>query len=139
MTRNIKYQTKVHFRCGRNGRKHLEAGDAPLPSQSGRVPRISRLMALAIRFDGLIREGAVADQAELARLGHVTRARVTQIMNLLHLAPDIQESLLFLPRVERGRDPIQERQLRPIAAIADWRKQRRMWREIQAEAVAEKH
>ncbi len=45
----------------------------------------------------LIREGVVTDYAELARLGHVTRARVTQIMNLLHLAPDIQETLLFLP------------------------------------------
>ena len=88
-------------------------------------------MALAIRFDGLIRDGVVADQAELARLGHVTRARLTQIMNLLHLAPDIQEELLFLPRVERGRDPIQERQLRPIAAVPDWRKQRGMWKEAE--------
>ena len=131
MTKSIKYQTKVYFRCGRNGRKHLETGHAPtVPVQSGRVPRIARLMALAIRFDGLIRDGVVTDQAELARLGHVTRARVTQIMNLLHLAPDIQEAILFLPRVERGRDPIQERQLRPIVAVPDWRKQRRMWRKL---------
>ena len=128
MSQGIKYQTKVHFRCGANGRKHLESGDAPIVSvEPGRVPRISRLMALAIRFDGLIRDGVVTDQAELARLGHVTRARLTQIMNLLHLAPDIQEAILFLPRVERGRDPIKERQLRPIAAVVDWRKQRRMW------------
>jgi len=76
----------------------------------------------------LIRNGLVADQAELARLGYVTRARVTQIMNLLNLAPDIQEAVLFLPRTENGRDPISERDLRPIAAKADWRKQRRMWR-----------
>jgi len=75
MSQGIKFQTKVHFRCGRNGRKHLEAGDAPVASvEPGRVPRISRLMALAIRFDGLIRDGVVTDQAELARLGHVTRA-----------------------------------------------------------------
>jgi hypothetical protein len=87
-------------------------------------------MALAIRFDGLIRDGVVTDQAELARLGHVTRARLTQIMNLLHLAPDIQETLLFLPRVERGTDPVQERQLRPIAAVPDWQKQRRMWKQL---------
>jgi len=60
----------------------------------------------------------------------VTRARVTQIMNLMHLAPDIQESVLFLPRVEQGRDQITERDLRPIAAIVDWRKQRRTWREL---------
>ena len=44
---------------------------------------------------------------------------VTQIMNLLHLAPDIQEELLFLPLIERGRDTLLERQLRPIAAVPD--------------------
>lgn len=131
MTQGIKFQTKVHFRCGRNGRKHLRTGEAPTGEvPPGRVPRVSRLMALAIRFDQLIRERVVADQADLARLGHVTRARVTQIMNLLCLAPDIQEELLFLPRVERGRDPIQERQLRPIATVPDWRKQRQMWSQL---------
>lgn len=129
MTTSIKYQTKVHFRCGQNGRKHLETGDTPASPVANRVPRVSRLMALAIRFDGLIRDGVVTDQAELARLGHVTRARLTQIMNLLCLAPDIQEALLFLPRVERGRDPIKERQLRPIAAVPDWRRQRGMWQD----------
>jgi len=128
LNQSITYQTKVHFRSGHKGRRRLEAGDTPDASNAGRVPRISRLVALAIRFDGLIREGVVADQAELARLGHVTRARVTQIMNLLCLAPDIQEELLFLPRVHRGKDPIQERQLRPIAAVPDWQKQRQMWR-----------
>lgn len=131
MTIGIKYQTKTRFRCGANGRKYLETGKATLtPVESGRVPLVSRLMALAIRFDGLIRDGTVADQAELARLGHVTRARLTQIMNLLHLAPDIQEALLFLPRVERGPDQVHERQIRPIVAVSDWRKQRRMWNSI---------
>ena len=84
-------------------------------------------MALAIRLDGLVHSGVVTDYAELARLGHVTRARITQIMNLLLLAPDIQEAILFLPRVERGRDPIHLRQLQPIALVPDWRKQRRFW------------
>jgi hypothetical protein len=84
-------------------------------------------MALAIRFDGLLRDGVVASQSELATVGHVTRARLTQIMNLLNLAPDIQEAILHLPRVESGRDPVTERDLRPIAAVADWGKQRRMW------------
>jgi hypothetical protein len=129
VTKGITFQTKVHFRAGRNGRKHLETGETPTPAvEPGRVPRVSRMMALAIRFDGLIREGVVADQAELARLGYVTRARITQIMNLLQLAPDIQEAVLFLPRIERGNEPIQERQLRPTAAVPDWRKQRRMWK-----------
>lgn len=63
-------------------------------------------MALAIRRDQLIFDGEVTDQAELARLGHVTRARLTQIMNLLCLAPDLQEQILFLPVTERGRDAV---------------------------------
>ena len=51
-------------------------------------------------------------------------------MSLLHLAPDIQEAILFLPRVESGKDPITERDIRPIAAIPDWKKQRREWRDL---------
>ena len=49
---------------------------------SGRIPRVSKLMALAIRFEHLLATGAVTDQAQLADVGHVSRARVTQIMNL---------------------------------------------------------
>jgi len=132
----LTFTTKVHFRIGRSGRKRLESGDKPASVVPGRLPRISRLMALAIRFDGLISQGAVSDQAELARLGQVTRARMTQIMNLLHLAPDIQEELLFLPRIERGDSLIHERQLRPIAAVTDWRKQWRMWSDLMRSASA---
>jgi hypothetical protein len=87
-------------------------------------------MALAIRFERLLRDGVVASYTELAALGHVTRPRVSQIMNLLQLAPDIQEEILFLPRTVRGRDPLQLRQLQPIAAVLDWRKQRQLWREL---------
>jgi hypothetical protein len=83
-------------------------------------------MALAIRFETLVRDGVVADYAELARLGHVTRARMSQVMNLLNLAPDIQEAILFLPPVERGKDPVTERDLRAIVAVPCWRKQRRL-------------
>jgi hypothetical protein len=85
-------------------------------------------MALAIRFDQLIQSGEVRDQSELARLAHVTQPRMTQIMNLLHLAPDIQEAILFLPRTTTGRDPVTERDLRVIVSVVDWGKQRRMWR-----------
>ncbi len=61
------------------------------------------------------------------RLGHVSRARVTQIMNLNLLAPDLQEDILFLPRVESGRDPVRGHAVRPIAATAGWAKQRPAW------------
>ena len=128
----ITIERKVHFQQGRRTRKELREGEATPLAPAGRVARVSRLMALAIRLDQLIRDGVVADQAELARLGHVTRARLTQIMNLLCLAPDLQEQILFLPATERGRDAITEKQLRPIASIPDWRKQRRMWLRLTA-------
>lgn len=129
---NLTFQCKVHFTHARRGRKQMAVGEAPVPTPVplGRVPRIARLMALAIRFEGLLAGGEVNDYADLARLGHVTRARVTQIMNLLNLAPDIQEELLFLPPVEAGRDTIKEWQVRPIAAEPDWRKQRKGWRTL---------
>ena len=129
---------KVHFTNTNKGRRQIKLGTRPVHNTppSGRVPRISRLMALAIKFDGLLRSRAVRDQGELAALGHVSRPRVTQIMNLLHLAPDIQEELLFLPRVASGRDPIGDHDLRPIAAEVEWRKQRRMWKAVRTRTPA---
>jgi hypothetical protein len=88
---------------------------------------VARLLALAHRFEGLIRQGAVRGYAELAQLGHVTRARVSQVVSLLYLAPDIQEAVLFLPCTVRGRDPIPLWRVLPIAATPEWNKQRRMW------------
>lgn len=128
-TADPRIEFKVHFQMSRRGKKRVVVGERPAGAvlPPGNLPRVTRLMALAIRFDGLIRDGEVTDLAEIARLGQVTRARVTQIMNLLHLAPDIQEAILHLPRVESGRDPLTERDLRPIAALSDWRKQRRLW------------
>ena len=136
MTRGLTITSAVHFRHGRGRRKVLERGEAPArTAEPGNIPRVSRLMALALRLERLLKDGEVADYADLARLGHVTRARVTQIMNLLNLAPDIQEELLFLPRTVKGHDPIRERHLRPMAAVLDWRKQRRMWTRVYAVAT----
>lgn len=98
--------------------------------EPGRVPRVARLMALAIRLDALIAKAEIRNYAELARLGHVTRARMTQIMNLVNLAADIQEQILFLPRVKSGRDPILLAHLQTIASRPDWPGQRRSWRRL---------
>jgi hypothetical protein len=87
------------------------------------IPRIARLMALAIRFEGLVQEKKIRNCAELAHRGRVTRARMTQIMKLLHLAPDIQEQILFLPPIKGLND----RNLRPIVHRVDWDEQRRMF------------
>jgi len=98
--------------------------------EPGNVPRVARLMALAIHFEGMLRRGEVPDYATLARLGHVTRARMSQIMDLLSLAPDIQEAILFLPRTAKGRDPVTERHLRAMTAVLDWERQRHAWRRL---------
>jgi hypothetical protein len=99
----------------------------PRPVTDGHTPRISQLTALAIRFEQLIQDGVVQDQSDLAHLALVSRARVTQIMDLLMLAPDIQEALLFLPPVHKGRDPMTERDVRRILAEIDWERQRVAW------------
>jgi len=86
MTGSVTIQSKVHFHTGRRSRKQLRHGERP-DRAADAVPRVARLMALAIHMDQMLRDGVVRDQAELARLGHVTRARLTQILNLLSLAP----------------------------------------------------
>jgi hypothetical protein len=132
----ITIRQKVHFTRGKAGRRRITTEQPAAEAvQPGRVPRISRLMALAIRFDRLIREGKVTDQSELARLAHVTQPRMTQIMNLNHLAPDIQEELLFLPGVTTGRDPIHEKMLRGISAEIGWQEQRRLWAALRPSIV----
>src|SRR5687767_1615544 len=79
---------------GRNGGRRSSVAVPKLP-EPPHVPRVARLMALAIKFQDMVDRGEVRDYADLARLGFVTRARLTQIMNLLLLAPDIQEQLLL--------------------------------------------
>jgi hypothetical protein len=70
--------------------------------------------------------GRPRDYAELARRGHVTRARMTQIMKLIDLAPDIQEQILFLPPIKG----LNERNIRRIVRCIDWSEQRRMFQKF---------
>jgi hypothetical protein len=131
MSTTLTIELPVHFqRNGKGNRKELCVGTEPSTLPPGRVPRVARLMALALRCDEMVRSGQIRSYCELATLGHVTRARISQIASLLHLAPDIQEALLFLPPTERGRDPIILADLVPLAAAFDWRKQRRLWRKL---------
>ena len=136
MTRGLTITKQVSFRTARRGRKVMREGAEAKVPDLGRVPRVSRLMALAIHMDDLVRRGEVADYAELARLAHVTRARISQIMGLLHLAPDIQEEILCLPRSKGGQDLIREKMVRPIAAVPDWRKQRPLWAAVRSASQA---
>lgn len=124
----ITVKRKVQITREAQGRRRIAtAPRETAPVEPGRVPRISRLMALAVRLERLLLTGEVADVTELARLGHVTQPRMSQILNLAMLAPDIQEELLFLPRVTAGKPTIHEHMLRPITAQVDWDIQRKLW------------
>lgn len=117
---------EFHTTRRRDGKQHLHPG-AALETPKGKIPRISRLMALAIHCDELLRTGQVANQTALAEYAQITPARLTQILTLLNLAPDIQEAILFLPRTTKGRGEIQEMDVRRIAMELDWERQRQTW------------
>jgi hypothetical protein len=89
------------------------------------APRIARLLALAHKLDAIVRSGEITDYAQLARLGHISPARLTQIMVLLHLAPTIQEYVLFLSNADARF--ITELGLRKIAREPHWDRQRELF------------
>jgi hypothetical protein len=118
---NEKYEQEIPLNWVRRAGRPTKP--KPVTEVPTRIPRIARLMALAIKFQDMVDRGEVRDYADIARLGYVTRARLTQIMNLLLLAPDIQEGILFSTQKAPGnRAP--EQALRKITAIPNWRKQR---------------
>jgi len=63
-------------------------------------------------------------------LGQVSRSRITQMTNLLNLAPDIQEEILFLGPAEAARLRISEQSVRKLGAILEWGEQRARWRRL---------
>lgn len=100
--------------------------DAPLNKP---LPRISRLMGLAIELQRRLDNGEF-DCGELAKFGRISRPRLTQILNLLSLAPDLQEELLFLEPSDSGRERLTEKTLRRLSSIWDWDEQRPAFKAI---------
>lgn len=115
----------------------LAPSEAPSPARTARFPaRVAQMLALAHRLEAMITRGEFADRAALAvRLG-LTRARITQVLALTLLAPEIQEELLAL-EVPAGRQPITERMLRPLTLEPAWASQRALWRALKAAARAD--
>jgi len=131
MNEGVTIEVPIHFTIGQSGQRILNTGEPPPATvEAGTVPRLARLMALAIQIEELVRTHKVEDFAAIAELGHVSRARVSQIINLLNLAPDIQEAVLFLTPVAGERDTVSERAVRKIATEPDWGVQREMWRTV---------
>lgn len=98
--------------------------DRPEPVR--RPAKVARQLALAHHLDAAIERGLVADQAALARKLGLTRARVTQLFDLLMLAADLQEQVLALEAVD-GAEPMAERTLRVVAHAGTWAEQRAKW------------
>jgi hypothetical protein len=100
----------------------------PAPEPQGNPPRIARLLALAHKLDAQVRSGTIAGYGELARLGHISPGRLTQIMVLLHLAPSIQEYILFVSAGDARFVP--ELGLRKIAREPRWDRQLKLFEEL---------
>ena len=126
----IKVKRKVAFQGEVHKRRDAAKVKRVTLAQSGRVPRIAKLVALGSRMQSMIDLGQVESFGQLAELGRISQPRMTQIMSLLNLAPDIQEESLYLPEVMQGKAQIHERSLRPLITEIDWRVQRRMWARI---------
>src|SRR3981081_1102628 len=119
---------EIQFQLHPAGRPPEKTGpsDAP-PSGLWGLPRVTQVMALAIQFQDMIQRGEARDYADLARLGCLTRERMSQIMKLVWLAPDIQQEILYLPPTPGGRYPISELAVRRIADSLSWGQQRDRW------------
>lgn len=100
----------------------------PFREPQGRAPRIARLLALAHKLDAMVRSGEIPGYSQLARLGHISPARLTQMMVLLHLAPSIQEYILFVSAADARF--ITELGLRTIAREPRWDRQRALFEQF---------
>jgi hypothetical protein len=98
-------------------------GPGTLGDPAAPLPSATRLLVLAHKIDGMIQSGEVRDWADAARLAGVTRARMTQIANMLLLSPSIQERILTLPLEVMNRDRMTEHYLRGVGAAPCWQEQ----------------
>jgi len=117
---------EIQFPLYANGR--LSGGSSQGPrSASGRLPRVTQVLALAISFQDMIQRGEARDYADLARLGCLTRERMSQIMEMVWLAPNIQQEILEFPPTVTTRFPVSEVAVRRVAGLLSWNQQRDAW------------
>ena len=131
----ITVKRKLNVQIVARGRKTIRPHDtnsdnASKPNPPARIPRIARLMALAIHYQEMLRTGEANDMIELSRRAKVSQPPMSQIMALNLLAPDIQTALLDLPPQSKGKPFLHEKRIRPIAAMLEWTEQRVAWQQI---------
>jgi len=122
-TPNDRHILKGQLFRHRSSRVHLSDRPPPKPEPVRRPAKIARMLALAHHLQSAIDRGLVADRAAVARKLGLTRARVTQLLDLLLLAPDLQEAVLAMEAVD-GVEPMAERTLRAVAHAGAWEEQR---------------
>lgn len=93
------------------------------PERVRRPAKVARMLALAHHIEWAIDRSDVPDAATVARRLGVSRARVSQMLDLCLLAPEIQEELLGLEAVD-GAEPMAERALREVTRARAWDEQR---------------
>lgn len=120
-------KAEVQFQLHTTRRPLAAAPFGAPPSANGRLPRVTQVLALAIQFQDMIQRGEARDYADLARLGCLTRERMSQIMELVWLAPDIQQEILEFPPTGTLKFPVSEVAVRRIAADLRWAEQRELW------------
>ncbi len=119
---------EIQFRLHATRRQSGRTGSSDGPhSGTGRLPRVAQVVALAIQFQDMLQRGEAKDYADLARLGCITRERMSQIMELVWLAPDIQQEILEFPPSGAARFPISEVAVRKVASPLSWNDQRHAW------------
>ena len=118
---------EIQFQLHASRPPKRDSPERTVVSRPGILPRITRALAMAIQFEEMIALGEARHYADLARLGCITRERISQIMELLWLAPDIQQEILELPATTTGRFPLSEAALRRVAANLDWVQQHVSW------------
>lgn len=126
----INSAAEVQFRLHASKRaERCNTAEAP-SSHRGRLPRVTQVLALAIHFQDMIQRGEARDYSDLARLGCLTRERMSQIMELIWLAPDIQQEILEFPPNRTGRFPVSEVAARRVAEKLSWVEQLEVWRKV---------
>lgn len=125
--------TEIQFKL-HSARKPREGKPAEVVSQPGRLTRVTQVMALAIHFQGMLESGEATDYADLARLAGLSRERMSQIMELIWLAPEIQQEILELPAIRTGRFPISEVAVRKVAEPLEWEEQLEAWDDLKRSA-----
>jgi len=118
------FEGKLHRAQRGHGKTFVEGPPQPTPEPVRRPARVAVMLALAHKIQDAIDRGVARDRAEVARRLGLTRARLTQLMDLTLLAPDIQEKILFLESVD-GVEPMSEREVRLHVLSTGWGGQRR--------------